>query len=199
MTAGMRFRTGVGLIAAALLTAGATGCAPLNALDGVVSGVNGGTVTGEVRSVDARRGRLQVREEYGNRRTHTVRLDNRTRITDGQRRIPVSSLRRGDEVRIWLARDRSGNAWAERIDVRRSQRATAGNRTTRVDGVVRQVDTRRGYFTLEQSRSRSLVVYVPPRLSGSDARRFDRLRRGDRVRAEVRLAGRDRAQLIRFR
>jgi hypothetical protein len=79
------------------------------------------------------------------------------------------------------------------------QRDDARHRTTRIDGVVRQVDTRRGYFTLEQSRSRSITVYVQQRLSSSDARRFDRLRRGDRIRAEVRLSGRNRAELVRFR
>jgi hypothetical protein len=194
-----RIRAGVGVFAAALLTASATGCAPLNALDDVMlPGSSMSTLTGEVRSVDTRRGRIQVREEYGNRRTHTVRVDNRTRINDGQRRSSLSSLRRGDEVRVRLSHDRSGNAWAERIDVRRSQRSTASNRTTRIDGVVRQVDTRRGYFTVEQSRSQSITVYVQ-RVSSSDARRFDRLRRGDRVRAEVRLSGRDRAELVRFR
>jgi hypothetical protein len=40
---------------------------------------------------------------------------------------------------------------------------------------------------------------VPRGISSGDARRFDRLRRGDRVRVEVRHLGRDQAQLVRFR
>jgi hypothetical protein len=188
---------------ATLAALAVTACAPLNALEDVML-PNGSmnVITGEVRSVDSSRGRLQVREEYGNRRTHTLRYDNRTRVTAGQRQYPASSLQRGDIVRVSVSHDRSGNAWADRVDVRQSardQRTVSSNRVTRVEGVVRQVDNRRGHFTLEQSRSQTVRIHVPPRLSNNDARRFDRLRRGERVRAEVRHLGRDEAQLVRFR
>jgi hypothetical protein len=185
-----------------VLVLAASACMPLNALEDVWS-LNGGTsfVTGEVRSLDARRGRIQVREEHGNRRTHTLRYDTRTRVLYQQRQYPASSLERGDLVRVRTTRDRSGTLWADQIEVRRSiaQQRTAAARVQRLDGVVRQVDTRRGYFTVEQSRSRSVVVYVPQRLNGNDARRFSRLRRGERVRLDVRSVGSNQAQLVRFR
>lgn len=189
------------LIAGGLLAVAA--CAPLGAMDGVVlgGGSRGGSslMEGEIRSVDSRRARLQVRDQWN--RGHTVQFDNRTRVVYRQRQYPVTALERGDLVRIRLVRDRSGRLWADRVDVRESvrERGRVYGRTDRLAGRVGGVDHRRGYFTLEPSRYETVVVYLPSRLSREDARRFDRLRRGDRVRVEVRLAGRNSAELIRFR
>jgi hypothetical protein len=68
----------------------------------------------------------------------------------------------------------------------------------RLDGTVSAVDARRGTFTVEQGRTRH-TVQVPARLGRDDARRYDRLRRGDRVRAEVRPLPRGGYELVRFR
>jgi hypothetical protein len=181
-------------VAGVMLTASA--CAPLDQV--LIPQGRNSVVVGEVRSLDARRGRLDVREEHG--RTVTLRMDNRTPVLMGNRQYPVSSLRRGDLVRVRVNYDRGGTPWAERIDVRHStadRRAAA--RIERIDGRVTGIDNRRGYFTVDQGRRSTVVVYIPNRLSSGDARRFDRLRRGDRVRAEVMLTGRDRAELVRFR
>ncbi|HEX6134227.1 MAG TPA: hypothetical protein VFZ24_09690, partial [Longimicrobiales bacterium] len=130
--------------------------------------------------------------------------DDRTRVIYGQRQYPVSSLERGDQVQIRVEYDRNNTAWADRIEVRDSRRSErdgdwSNARVQRLDGRVYQVDTRRGYFTLDGTYGRSLVVYVPRSLRREDARRFERLRRGDRVRIEVRSRGRDQAELVRFR
>jgi hypothetical protein len=179
-------------------------CAPLGAMDGVVLGGGGGgartaLVEGEIRSVDARRARLQVRDQWN--RSHTVRYDRRTLVVYRQRQYPVTALERGDVVRIRLVRDRGGSLWADRVDVRESvrDRGRVYGRTERVTGTVAGVDRRRGYFTIQPSRYETLVVHVPGRLHRDDARRFDRLRRGDRVRVEVRAVGRGAAELVRFR
>ena len=74
-------------------------------------------LVGEIRSIDARRGRLQVDLAYGG--TRTVYFDRRTKVV-GQGRRSVSSLRRGDDVRIRVAYDRRGTAWADRIEVYRN-------------------------------------------------------------------------------
>jgi hypothetical protein len=192
--------------AVALLVAGtATSCAPLSALDEIMLPTGGmNMLSGELRSVDARRGRIQVREDHGNRRTHTLRYDNRTRVIYQGRQQSASHLQRGDIVRVRVSRDRSGTQWADQVEVRNSGRdgrdgRTVSSRVERLDGVVRQVDTRRGYFMVEESRSRTIVVRVPARLSSGDARRFERLRRGERVRVEVRALGRNEVQLVRFR
>jgi translation initiation factor IF-1 len=79
----------------------------------------------------------------------------------------------------------------------RDRRDVAG-RIERLDGRVTSVDQRRGYFAMSDGRQ-NVLVHVSGRLSNNDARRFDRLRRGDRVRVEVRYAGRGQAELVRFR
>jgi hypothetical protein len=184
----------------ALLLSGSTGCATvLDEMGGVYNGgARSSSLSGEIRSIDTRRGRIDVRRSSG--RNETVRYDNRTRIVNGQRQYPASSLRRGDQVLVRLSYDRSGTAWADRIEVRRSVRDDRGStaRVQRVSGRIAEVDTRRGWFRLEEGRDR-YTIHVPHRISSGDARRFERLRRGDRVTVEVRPVARSGWELVRFR
>jgi hypothetical protein len=201
-----RFVRGMALTGA-ILMAGA--CAPLDTVfgDSGAGSPFGRSITGEVRSLDSRRGRIQVREDHGSR-THTINFDNRTRVVYNQRQYSASSLERGDLVRVSVTHDRSGTAWADRIDVQRTVRdsrntrdSRAYGRVERIDGTVRGVDSRRGTFLLEHSRSRMVTVQVPRGVGSGDARRFDRLSRGDRVRVEVRRHSSDDryVELVRFR
>lgn len=196
-----RNRSLAGAAAAAALAL-APACTALDVMDGVMLPASGSTsmVTGEIRSLDSRNGRMQVREQ-GNNRTQTLRYDSRTRVVHRQRQYPITALERGDVVRVRVSRDRSGSAWADHVEVRESvqERRASNARVERVDGTVRLVDTRRGLFTVEQSRNRTVTVYVPRNMSRDDARRFDRLRRGERVRADVRSVGGGVAELVRFR
>lgn len=198
----------------AVVVGGVGACAPLSA-GGVVLGGGGvsagaGTVrasnmaravyvTGEVRSVDVRRGRLQLRDARN--RTRTVRFDRRTRVVHQRREYPVSALERGDVVRASVVRDRSGAGWVEWIEVRHNvrDRGRAVGRVARLDGAVVWVDSRRGSFTLERRRDERVVVHLPRRLSAGEIRRFERLRPGQRVRVEVRPLGRGQVELVRFR
>jgi hypothetical protein len=61
------------------------------------------------------------------------------------------------------------------------------------------VDHRSGTFSLRPDRGGALVVQVPRHVSRNDDRRFDRLRRGQKVKAEIRPLGRNHAELVRFR
>jgi hypothetical protein len=162
-------------------------------------GNRGAVLEGEVRSVDTRRSRIEVRDQWN--RGHSLRIDRSTQVVYRQRGYPVSALERGDRVRVRVTHDRNGARWADRIDVRESvrDRGRAVVRTERLTGTVSRVDARRGHFTLQHDRNRAVVVYLPARLSRDDARRFDRLRRGDRVRVEVVDTGRGAAELVRFR
>jgi hypothetical protein len=179
----------------------APACAPLGAMDGVVLGGGASTsfVEGEVRAVDGRRSRMEIRDHRN--RGYMVHFDRRTQVVYRQRQYPMNALERGDVVRVRLVRDRNGALWADRVDVRHSvrERGFAYGRTERVAGTVSRVDHRRGHFTMQAGRNQVLVVHLPPRLSRDDARRFERLRRGDRVRVEVRPAGRGAAEFVRFR
>lgn len=178
----------------------APACAPAIAHDGGWRTPSRSRVmVGEVRSVDHRRGRIQLREDRG--RTEVVHFSRRTAVTYNGRRERAGILSRGDRVQVRVSYDRRGSAYAERIDIRRSRsfgRAPVA-RVMRLDGVVRGHDSRRGYFVLDRGRSGVVTVHVRGRLSGSDARRFDRLRRGQRVRVDVRDLNRNSAVLVRFR
>jgi|SRR5690606_13525019 len=187
------------VLAAGMLLA-APACAPKGGvLEPVSSSRRSAQLHGEIRSIDTWRGRIHLREDRG--RNRTVRYDRYTRVVHGNRQYPVSALERGDRVRIRVVYDRSGNAVAERIDIRQSvrDRGGIGRRVERLAGTVRHLDVRRGYFTLEQGRSRSVVVRVSNNIRREDARRFSRLRRGDRVRVDVLPVNRSTVQLIRFR
>lgn len=199
----------LGTMPAVALAAAITSCAPLGGLGGLGDVFGGDSMYGEIRSVDTRRGRIQLREQQG--RDRTVRYDNRTRVVYRDRQYPVSSLDRGDQVQVRVEYDRNNTAWAERIDLRSSARAgdrddrrtdrrgdVWSDRVQRLDGRVQGVDTRRGYFTVTQGNSR-VTVYMPRNARREDIRRFERLRRGERVRADVRAVSRNQAQLVRFR
>lgn len=201
-----RMRVLATMTAVALATAVAS-CAPLGSLGGLGDVFGGNSLHGEIRSVDTRRGRIQLREQHG--RDHTVRYDNRTRVVYQNRQYPVSTLDRGDQVQVRVEYDRNNTAWADRIDLRSSARNgdrdddrrgdVWSSRVQRLDGRVQSVDTRRGYFTMTQNNSR-VTVYMPRNARREDIRRFERLRRNERVRAEVRLVGsRNQAELVRFR
>jgi hypothetical protein len=195
------------------LMAGVTSCAPLGNLGGLGDVFGGNSVYGEVRSVDTRRGRIQLREQQG--RDYTVRYDNRTRVVYQNRQYPVSALERGDQVQVSIQYDRNDDPWAERIDLRSSARSNDrdrdrrdddrdrddvwSDRVQRLDGRVQSIDTRRGYFTMTQNNYR-VTVYMPRDARREDIRRFERLRRGERVRADVRNRGsQNQAELVRFR
>jgi hypothetical protein len=180
-----------------LFTGLGAACAPLDQV--VRQDSRNSVLYGEVRSLDTRRGRVQLREDRG--RDVTVRYDGRTRVHYGSRQYPVTSLQRGDVVQVRLAYDRNGNAWADRIDVRNSvgDRRVATARVVRLDGRVRGVDPSRRFFTVEADRGRPVMVLVSRRLDRDDARRIERLRRGDRVRADVRPLRGDEVELVRFR
>ena len=201
-----RMRVLATMTAVALATAVAS-CAPLGGLGGLGDVFGGNSLHGESRSVDTRRGRIQLREQHG--RDYTVRYDNRTRVVYQNRQYPVSTLDRGDQVQVRVEYDRNNTAWADRIDLRSSARNGGrdddrrgdvwSSRVQRLDGRVQSVDTRRGYFTMTQNSSR-VTVYMPRNARREDIRRFERLRRNERVRAEVRLVGsRNQAELVRFR
>ncbi len=189
------------LALAAMLPLAGAACAPLGAYPGevVLPSARVSHVSGEIRSVDTRRHRIQIREHGG--RTITVQYDGRTRVVYRDRHYPVAALERGDLVHARVLHDRGGHAFAERIEVRasaRDSRVVVG-RVERIDGVVGRVDRRNGYFVLERTRWGDILVGVPRSIRREDERRFERLRRGDRVRVEVRAVGRDRFELARFR
>ena len=161
----------------------------------------GGNVRGEVDRVDTRRREISVRGSWSGR--ETVRYDSRTRVIYQQRNYRVTDLERGDMVTIDVDSDSRGRRYARTVRVERStreadRRRSRSDRIERFDGRVTWVERNRGQFGLEAGRY-AYTVSVPARAERGTLRRFDRLRRGDRVRLEGVERDRGWVQLHRFR
>jgi len=115
------------------LTAAATlvlfaGCSNMGSIGNVLGSVLGGMggqrqqqqqqLDAEIQQVDANGGRLYVRTQDG--QNGTIRVDNNTMVVFNNQRYPVTSLRRGDVVRIQLQQTQNNELYAARIDVLRS-------------------------------------------------------------------------------
>ena len=114
------------------LTAAATlvlfaGCSNMGSIGNVLGSVLGGMggqrqqqqqLEAEVQQVDANSGRLYVRTQDG--QNGTIRVDNNTMVVFNNQRYPVTSLERGDVVRIQLQQTQNNELYAARIDVLRS-------------------------------------------------------------------------------
>lgn len=186
----------------ALVLLASAGCAQIVPLEGVLGGVMGGTVTGEVRQVDHRSRRIQV-ITHG-RRSEVVSYDGRTRVVYGGRDYPVRALERGDVVTMRVREDGRRRLHADLIQVRQAVQDRRGGdvygrRVQRLEGTVGWVDTRRGEFELRPRRGSSVVVYLPRDARRADVARFRRLRSGNRVRVEGVQVERRVIELQRFR
>jgi translation initiation factor IF-1 len=206
-------RSMVRIALGAVLVAGAA-CAPgmmEEVLGDVVypgGGAYGSDLRGEVRSVDTRSRRIEVRGRDG--RGVTAYYDGRTRVEYRGRGYGVSSLQRGDEVSMRLRRDRGRSLYADHIYVTESARDRGGRgrddrgrdawrESGRLYGTVNSVDERRWRFEVRGDRGERVWVSVPSDLARGTTDRFRRLRRGDRVDLSVRPLSDDRAELRRFR
>lgn len=111
-------------LGAALLVSG--GCSNLGSIGNVLGSVLGGMggqqqqqqIDAEIQQVDASSGRLYVRTQDG--QTGAIRVDSQTQVVYNNQRYPVTSLERGDVVRIQLQQTQNNELYATRIDVLRS-------------------------------------------------------------------------------
>ena len=188
-----------------------SGCAGTGILNDTLDGLGGSRVSGEVRSVDARRREIHLRTNRG--RSETVVFDRNTRVVQRQRSFSVGDLERGDEVSMQVQRDRRGGLYTDLIRVDRSVRDRRGardrdrderrervdTRTQAFEGRVVRIDHGQGWFELREDRRGSYRVTLPYRASSSITDRFRRLRRGDHVRLSGQLLNRERIELQRFR
>ncbi len=188
----------------ALLVANAS-CAELMTLSDVMASTGGGynrELSGEIRSIDTRRQELQIQSNRG--RTDRVRYDGRTDVIYQQRRYTVRDLERGDVVRIQVD-SRGGDYYASRIQVQqnvrdRQVRGGVNARVERFDGSVVRIDTRQGWFELQQqNRGPIVLVVLPYNTTREIDDRFRRLRRGNRVSIEGYRLSESQVELRRFR
>ncbi|MGI9140872.1 MAG: hypothetical protein ACR2GJ_07185 [Gemmatimonadaceae bacterium] len=119
-------RTYILAVGAALLVS--SGCSNLGSIGNVLGSVLGGQqrqqqqqqMDVEIQQVDANNGRLYVRTQDG--QSGQVRVDNNTMVVYNNQRYPVTSLERGDVVRVQLRQTQNNELYAARIDVLRSAR-----------------------------------------------------------------------------
>jgi hypothetical protein len=197
--------TGRALVLTAALL-GATGCGSVGEIlqQTRAPSARATVIDGEIREVDARRGRIRVRSmRHG---TRTVRVDRSTRVLYRRVEYTLEALEPGDVVRVFVEVDRNGAPWASRVDVRASvDERRHSNRQARpreyawLDGTVARMDRNEGWFTVSVRRAGEIVVWVPDDLDRDDERRLGRMRRGDQVRIEVRPITSDEAELVGFR
>jgi hypothetical protein len=191
-------------LAIPLLAFGMSACAGMGTIGDILAagtGLGGGEVSGEIRSIDTRRQEIEIHNGWG--RTDRLRYDNRTRVVYQQRNYSVRDLERGDVVRARVNPDRNGRLHTDYIVVQRSVQDNRGTGSTRarierLDGTIARIDTQRGWFELQQSRGGVLLVTLPYEPRRADRDRFRRLRRGDRVRIEAEILNSSRAELRRF-
>lgn len=190
--------------ALSLMTLTLGGCASLGSLEdilGNMGGLYGNELTGEIRQVDTRRQEIELESGWGER--EWVRYDGRTEVYYRQQRYSVRDLDRGDRVRIRL--DDTGNRDRARYaSVIQVQEGTVYDdrdvysRRERIDGRVRQIDTRDGWFEVTDGRGDVLLVTLPYDPNRGLYDRFRRLDRGDRVRFEAQRLNRNRVEILRF-
>jgi hypothetical protein len=185
-----------------LLLAGTASCATFDPIGDVLGGgAFARDLTGEVRGVDTRRQTIDIRTRDG--RSTRVAYDRQTRVEYRGRYYAASALERGDVVSVRLRRDRRGRDYADRVVVRQNARDThdRGGRYAvhRFEGTVTRVDERRGTLEMHTANRRTVQVVVPSTVDRRTHDRFRRLRRGERVRVEVRETSRNRYELRTFR
>ena len=180
------------------------GCHELGHIDGIGdyggSQTQGRDIVGEVEYVDTGARQIEIRTD--DRRTATVRYDNRTQVVYRQRNYSVENLEPGDYIGARIQQDRDGRNYADTITVRESVQDRGGRagsgRFENLSGRVEYIDQRRGTFELRDSRNRTIVVSVPFNAPRQIIDRFNRMREGETVRIEGRAVGNDRFDLENF-
>lgn len=192
-------------IGAMMLAVGALGaCANMGGLGGVLGSVLGGgsqsQVTGTVRSVDARGQQISIQQSDG--RTVTVTYDNQTQVVYQNRNYPVTSLQYGDQVTARIQSTSNNVNYTDLIQVDQSvSNSTStgiGSNVQSLQGTVRQVDTRNGWFTVDTGSNVILTVTMPYRPNNADLNRFQNLRSGDYVRFNGVFVNNSRVELRQF-
>ena len=193
--------------ALASLAATLTGCAGMNmeSLADILAsggGLYGSNVSGEIRAIDTRRQEIQL--SSGRSGSDRIQYDNRTEVVYQQRRYNVGDLDIGDYVQVQLD-DSRGQRYATAIyvqesvrDDRGSTQYPGGRRIEQLDGTIDRIDQRQGWFEMNDRYGTRVTVTLPYQPNRSLTDRFQRLRRGDRIRIEGERLNASRMEVHRF-
>jgi outer membrane lipoprotein SlyB len=176
--------------AAAMIVAFAGACAG-NSLGNILGSVMGGgaqsgqsgQLSGTIRGVDSRSQQISIQQSNG--QTVPVYYDNQTQVVYQNQNYSPTALENGDQVTARI--QANGNSYyTDYVQVDQSVNGTGAGSSSNVQllqGTVRQVDLRNGWFTVVDTNGfNTLTITVPNNLSTNDINRFRSLRNGDFVR-----------------
>ena len=194
------------LSAAAAIIAFAGACAG-NSLGNILGSVLGGgsqgsqsgQLSGTIRSVDTRSQQIAIQQSNG--QTVPVYYDNQTQVVYQNQRYSPTSLENGDRVTARIQAN-GNNYYTDYVQVDQSVSGSGSGSASNVQllqGRVRQVDTRNGWFTVDlDNYNNTLTVTVPYNLNSNDINRFRSLRNGDFVRFYGQYTSSSQVQLRQF-
>jgi hypothetical protein len=188
--------------AAAVIVALAGACAG-NSLGNILGGVMGGgaqsnQLSGTIRGVDTRSQQIAIQQSNG--QTVPVYYDNQTQVVYQNQNYPPTSLENGDRVTARIQAN-GNNYYTDYVQVDQSVSGTGTGSSSNVQllqGTVRQVDLRNGWFTVDTNGYNTLTVIVPSNMNTNDINRFRSLRSGDFVRFYGQYTSSSQVQLRQF-
>lgn len=179
--------------AAAMIVAFAGACAG-NSLGNILGSVMGGgaqsgqsgqsgQLSGTIRGVDSRSQQISIQQSNG--QTVPVYYDNQTQVVYQNQNYSPTALENGDRVTARIQAN-GNNYYTDYVQVDQSVNGTGAGSSSNVQllqGTVRQVDLRNGWFTVVDTNGfNTLTITVPNNLGTNDINRFRSLRNGDFVR-----------------
>ena len=193
------------LSAATLIVAFASACAG-NSLGNILGSVLGGgsqgsqsgQLSGTIRGVDSRSQQIAIQQSNG--QTIPVYYDNQTQVVYQNQNYSPTALENGDRVTARIQAN-GNNYYTDYVQVDQSVNGTSAGTSglQMIQGTVRQVDLRNGWFTIADANSyNTLTVTVPNNLNSNDINRFRSLRNGDFVRFYGQYLNNSQIQLRQF-
>ncbi len=167
-------------------------------LGGGSQGSQSGQVSGTIRGVDSRSQQIAIQQSNG--QTIPVYYDNQTQVVYQNQSYPPTSLENGDRVTARIQAN-GNNYYTDYVQVDQSVNGTSAGTSglQMIQGTVRQVDLRNGWFTIADANSyNTLTVTVPYNLNSNDINRFRSLRNGDFVRFYGQYLNNSQIQLRQF-
>ncbi len=168
-------------------------------LGGGSQGSQSGQLSGTIRGVDTRSRQIAIQQSNG--QTVPVYYDNQTQVVYQNQSYPPTSLENGDRVTARIQAN-GNNYYTDYVQVDQSVSGSGSGSASNVQllqGRVRQVDTRNGWFTVDlDNYNNTLTVTVPYNLNSNDINRFRSLRNGDFVRFYGQYMSNSQVQLRQF-
>jgi hypothetical protein len=163
----------------------------------------GSEVFGQIISHSNVTNQIDIQRDRGGR--ISLGYDAQTRFLHQGNIFSVFNLRQGDLVSVTVRsqRDSQGRPMANVLTLRQTaQESASGSKVStrfdRFEGIVSNIDARRGTFELRDARNRLVIVSIPHNAPRAISDRFNRLRAGENLRVEGRFIDQDRFDLENF-